>query len=228
MFTVYGLLCNGLRDPRGVFGRVRLTWRLGSDRNGARQRACRVVVVSMTTGDVVWDTGEVARESCCVDYAGEAGSTGEVFSWFVTAIDDEGNEAYGVPAAFVWGARGDVATSELGAEHLGFMWTSDDDVNESLAVRDVSSLDDYWWRELLGVRMADESGLVVHVEPCLARELSFLQGSLLLVNGLVVVRCERHGRSIRLEVTLPPGMSGELVLAGKRRRIASGRYLLES
>lgn len=228
MFTVYGLLCNGLRDPRGVFGHVRLTWRLGSDRNGARQCAYRVVVVSMTTGDVVWDTGEVARESCFVDYAGEVGNDGEVFSWFVTAIDDKGNEAFGVPAAFVWGSAGDVATSELGAEHLGFMWTSDDVLNESLAVRDVSSFDDYWWREVLGLRLVDESGLLVHVEPNMACELSFVQGCLLLPNGLVVVRCERRDRGLRLEVTLPPGMSGELVLAGKRHSVASGRYLLES
>ncbi len=228
MFTVYGLLCNGLREPLDVNGRVWLTWRLGSDRNGARQRSYRVMVVSMTTGDVVWDTGDVARESCFVDYAGEVGSAGEMFSWFVTAVDDEGNEAYSVPAAFVWGDSDSVATSELGQEHLGFIWTSNEDVNESLAVRDVSSLDDFWWHTVLGVRMVDEDGLSVSVEPCLPREHSFVQGSLLLLNGLLLVRCERDERRMRLAVTLPPGMSGELVLASKRCTVASGRYLLET
>lgn len=223
MLTVFDSLCNDLREPTGVWGGVRLSWRLGSDRVGAYQTTYRVVVVSLSSGDVVWDTGKVASSANEVAFAGEPGEAGDIYSWFVTVTDDAGNKAYGVPSAFVWGAPGDVPVSEQGPQRRGFVWSSDEQLNEALEEQDVAELTDPVWVDDLGVVV---EGDFVRVCPRVPPRFAFLQGSVLISRGLLVVRCERVEAGVRLEASLPPNMTGELVLAGQRHRVASGKHVV--
>lgn len=223
MFTVFDPLCDGLRDPRGVVGNVCLSWRLGSDRVGTHQMSYRVVVVSMTTGDVVWDTGVVSSGDNWAHYKGATQDKGETCSWFVTVTDDNRNVAHSVPAAFVWGAPGDTATSDLGSQRKGCIWTSDEDLNVSLEDLDGCDIDDPLWVHDLGVSI---SGDEIRIAPRDSNRFSFIQGSLLVSRGLLIVRMERSEKGLRLEASLPPGMWGELCLGDERRLVESGRHVL--
>lgn len=223
MLTVFDSLCNDLREPQGVWGRVRLSWRLGSDRVDAFQKTYRVVVVSLSSGEVVWDTGKVASSANAVAFDGKPGGAGDIYSWFVTVTDDAGNKAYGVPSAFVWGSPGDVLTSEYGPQRKGFVWSSDEQFNEELEEQDEADLTDPLWADDLGVVV---EGDFVRVCPRVPPRFEFLQGSVLISRGLMIVRCERVKTGVRLAASLPPGMTGELVLADQRRRVASGKHVI--
>lgn len=227
MFTVFDPLCNGLRDPRNVSGEVRLSWRVGSDRAGARQTTYRVVVVSLVSGDVAWDSGEVRSRDCSVRYGGAPQESGTYCSWFVTVTDDDGCEAISAPAAFCWGSAGDAAYSELGDMCQGLVWTSSDSLNASLEQRGSLRPDDDIWRNLLGIERADGDPDVLRIAPDVSQGLTFVQGSLLVERGLLVVRWECADAGVRLEVSLPPGMEGELVLPRNRARVSSGRHAIE-
>lgn len=223
MLTVFDPLCNGLRDPYGVAGEVLFTWRLGSDRIGAQQASYHVVIVSLTTGDIVWDSGVVESGDNWVRYGGASQDKGETCSWFVTVVDDTGMVAHSVPAAFVWGMPGDEASSDLGPQRLGFVWTSDQELNASIEENASLGLDDPLWTRELGVSVATD---FVRVAPPTASRFSFMRGSLLLSRGLLLVFWERTDAGMRLAVSLPPGMTGELCLDTCRREVTSGQHEL--
>lgn len=227
MLSVFDLLCNGLRDPRAVVGEARLSWRLGSDRQGARQASFRVMALSLDDGEVLWDSGEtVSEEPSCV-YGGRALHPGEVCSWFVSITDDAGNQVQSLPAVFWGGDAGDVAFSDAGPQRLGFVWTSDDALSDQLDEQ-ASDATSPAWRGLLGVSLLDVRGRRLRIAPTCSEDLLFAQGSLLLAQGLLVVRWERVDEGLRLEASLPPGVTGELCLGAECRLVGSGRHALEA
>ncbi len=228
MLTVFDLLCNGLRDPHGVTGDVRLSWRLGSTKNGANQASYRVVVVSLASGDVAWDSGNVAGDACEVCYCGPAGNAGEAFSWFVTVFDDVGQRTQSIPSAFVWGCEADEPRSEMGLQRLGCIWTSDEQETARFEYLDACDLHSELWTDLLGVSCAGLHARYVRVEPRFASHLRFAQGSVLLDRGLMVVRWERNESRLRLEVSLPPGVEGEMRVGSRRQTVMSGRHVFEA
>ncbi len=223
MFSVYGLLCNGLRDPRAVTKPCTLTWRLGSDRVGAFQKTVRVVVVSLSTGEVAWDTGTVCTSATTLEYDGPTLSAGEWCSWFVTVCDDAGEEAQSAPAAFRWGSAGDVAHSDLGAECQSFIWTSSSTANAELERLDGIDPDDAWWTQVLGVRVLSDH---VRVEPHFPTDLLFVRGTLLLPGGLLLLHAERTDAGLRVELTLPPGLRGSIHANGTCTLVGSGHHVV--
>ena len=227
MLTVFDLMCNGLRDPYGVTGNIRLSWRLGSNKNGESQTSYRVVVVSLSHGDVVWDSGNVSSDASEARYGGIAGNAGEAFSWFVTVFDSEGQGTQSVPSAFVWGRETDTPHSDKGPQRLGCVWTSDEQETARLECLDACDLRDELWTGLLGLSCVGLNARFVRIAPRFASHLEFAQGSVLLDRGLMVVRWERRDGCIRLKVSLPPGVEGEMCVGDRRKRIASGKHVLE-
>lgn len=132
MFVVYDLACNGLREPAGVTGAPTFSWRLGSDRAGTRQAAWRIVVTSVRTGSVAWDSGRVVGQRPRAVYAGERLEPDEQCVWFVTAWDDEDEQAHGTPSAFACGSTGDRLRSSWGRQRVGMVWTSDERLNDAM------------------------------------------------------------------------------------------------
>ena len=227
MLEVFDLLCNGLRDPKNVAGNVRLSWRLASDRKGARQVAYRVVVVSLLFGDVLWDTGTVASDDNAVTYGGATQPDGQACTWFVVVTDDAGDQAQSIPAAFVWGNGSEPQQSELPPQRLGFVWCSDEVSNRAWEHRDACDLSDPMWRDVLGVKAGGLSAQSIVVEPDLAADYSFVQGSLLLTRGLLIVRWEKCHDCAHITISLPPGVRGELVASELHRKITSGCHIVE-
>ena len=84
----------------------RFSWRVATDRRGARQVAYRVVVgrerehVATGTGGL-WDSGRVdARTATGVEYDGPAVGADETYWWSVTLWTDAGETAWADPVAF--------------------------------------------------------------------------------------------------------------------------------
>lgn len=280
MFSVYDPTCNRLRDPQGVREPLTFRWRLGSDRPQARMVARRVYVTSLEDGECRWDSGKVPSDVCEVRYAGDPLAPGETCVWFVTVEDEEGTEYHSVPAAFVMATEGEgVQMSKLGPQRIGFVWTSDDVLNEVLedeALRlgvvadkimrgvsvvqpaDLSALPLLWeagetatvagtstprrtkthtehlWQEVLGVSFEDASMRRVNVRPGGLGTLSFVRGSLLTPQGLLLVGwgcgADKSGANgdamCELSLTLPPGTTAPVELGGTTRELTSGRHVL--
>jgi alpha-L-rhamnosidase len=99
-WAIEGLLVDGLANPRGLHSRApRLSWRLISARQGARQVAYRIGVASTKAAAQsgrfdLWDSGKIeSAGSFDIPYAGAAlGSRGRAW-WRVTAWDDRGAHA---------------------------------------------------------------------------------------------------------------------------------------
>lgn len=229
MLAVYDLTCNGLRDARGVSEPLVLSWRLGSDRMGAEQSTCRLVVTSMKDGSCKWDTGTVYSSANKLVYDGEALDEGETCVWFVSVTDDGGQSADGAPSSFVYGSRPQGPTSAEGPQRLGMIWTSDEALDEALdAVACAGDLDHPMWRGLVGLSWADGEHERILFQPRVesgrAGLLDFAQGSLLLSRGLLVARWERRPSDVVLELLLPPGVAGVVDVGTKTHEVASGRH----
>lgn len=268
MLAVYDLSCNGLREPRGVVGEPRLSWRLGSSEAGVEQFACQVVVTSMQTADVAWDSGVVCSRHPEVRYAGAPLVPGDQYVWFVTVWDAEGEQAYGAPTAFMCGDGDDDAWSEWPPQRKGMVWTSDAQLNEvveeasgyqnlagTLAMPYVWDVGDNEsghlvatnqcaevvlraWREWVGLADHSPGFETVRIAPPEECDLQFVQASLLIPQGMLFIRWERIDAAMnlcamrgscatrRLQVSIPPGVRGTLLLGDKRVEVASGKHVL--
>lgn len=260
MLAVYDLSCNGLREPHGVVGNPRFSWRLGSDRAGASQAAYRINVTSMGTGDVVWDSGKVRSDRAQTRYAGAPLVTSDQYVWFVAVWDDAGEQAYGTPSAFLCGDKGEEPWGEWLPQRRGMVWTSDERLNQAveeasqyqrlvgtLAMRYVWDVGDdesaqcersnkssrtveHAWRNVVGLVEHSADFATARIQPPskseLPCELQFAQGSLLIPQGLLFVRWEQDHDARRLQVSMPPGVSGTLVLGTKQVEVVSGQHVL--
>lgn len=138
MLTVFDPLCNHLCDPRGVALPLLFTWRLGSERAGARQASFNIVVTSITMGEQRWDSGLVTSADQRMAYAGDPLEPDEICTWFLTVTDDAGDTSYSVPAAFQMATRADAtdAGSVAGAAGVARPWSSQP-AARAMGVRDL-------------------------------------------------------------------------------------------
>jgi alpha-L-rhamnosidase len=103
---VSGLKTEQLHEPMGLeLARPRLSWRLESDRPGARQSAYRVRVASSAEalaagGADLWDSGKFASDACFdIGYAGGPLASRQRCWWTVEVWDDAGAAADHAPVA---------------------------------------------------------------------------------------------------------------------------------
>ncbi|MBI4928716.1 MAG: alpha-L-rhamnosidase, partial [Anaerolineae bacterium] len=82
------LRCEFKHNPIGLGTlQPRLSWKLSSDRRGARQSAYRIVAESDERK--IWDTGKVSSsQTHLIAYAGEALVSRQRVSWQVTVWDE--------------------------------------------------------------------------------------------------------------------------------------------
>lgn len=87
------LRCEYYRNPLGIdLPQPRLSWKLSSDRRGARQSAYQIVVES--SGELLWDSGKIVSEqSTFIPYEGKALQSGQQVSWKVRTWDELGEPA---------------------------------------------------------------------------------------------------------------------------------------
>ncbi len=103
---VSGLKTELLDEPLGIeLARPRLSWRLESDRPGARQTAYRVRVASAPEalaagGADLWDSGKIASDACFdIAYAGAPLESRRRCWWTVEVWDKTGAQAEPAPVA---------------------------------------------------------------------------------------------------------------------------------
>jgi len=82
------------------------------------------------------------------------------------------------------------------------------------------------FRTVLGIDTAAPAFARVQVRPFLGR-LDRVGGSVPHPKGEVAVKLERAGGAVRVEVTLPSGVTGEFVWRGSRRALAGGPNVFE-
>jgi alpha-L-rhamnosidase len=126
---VRGLRTERRDNPLGVeLEHPRLSWRLESDRIGARQTAYRVRVASNLEmlgrgGADVWDSGTIASAQCLdVVYQGPALKPRQRYWWTVEVRDEIGATAEAAPA---WWEMGLLSPGEWTAQWLAV--ETDDD-----------------------------------------------------------------------------------------------------
>ena len=146
MLRVCSLKTELLDEPLGIeLARPRLSWRLESDRPGARQSAYRVRVASSPEalaagGADLWDSGQVVSDACFdIAYAGAPPESRRRCWWTAEVWDETGAQAEPAPLA-TWemglldpadwsGAWLAVETEEDRADReagLGWIWSDED------------------------------------------------------------------------------------------------------
>lgn len=84
------LRCEYAEHPLGIdVPRPRFSWRLQSDRPGARQTAYQILAAS--SGETLWDSGKIeSDQSHLVEYAGPPLRSGQRVEWRVRVWDEDG------------------------------------------------------------------------------------------------------------------------------------------
>lgn len=107
---VYDLRADNVVNPLATTGTPTLSWKLRSDRSGARQTAYRILVASSpgllaARRTDVWDSGKVVSgESVSVPYRGAAAAAGKRSYWTVEVWDSRGGVTK--PAGPAWWETG--------------------------------------------------------------------------------------------------------------------------
>jgi alpha-L-rhamnosidase len=110
--AITSLRCEYLENPLGIDEpRPRLSWRLESNRRGARQTAWRIRVAATpealdAPGDagLLWDSGRVENDRTThIDYAGRPLASRDTCHWRVEAWDETGASALSAPACWTMG-----------------------------------------------------------------------------------------------------------------------------
>ena len=126
-----GLRCEYRFDPLGIdIARPRLSWRLVSDRPGARQSAYQIRVARSEAGlrdgggADLWDSGRVpSDQSVHVEYAGAQLGSGERAYWTVRVWDENGEPSEAGTTAWwetgLLGGRGEWTGEWVGAALVG-------------------------------------------------------------------------------------------------------------
>ena len=230
MWSVFDLRCDGRCDPCTDNPAPVLSWRMGCDRQNVGQASCRIVVTSMLDGACRWDTGRMRTRSNAHRYRGASLQPGETCVWFVSSWDDSGTRADGAPASFVFSPNERDDSRSRVEERAGFVWTSDDSVNDELDARLANvGTNDTVWRDAAGltgdkgmrrVRIRERDIVVPFCN------FTFVQVSLKSACGLLIVRWDRDGATDRLRLSLPPGTVAEVDALGKERTLRAGRHEL--
>ena len=230
MWSVFDLRCDGRYDPCTGNPAPVLSWRMGSDRQDVGQASCRIVVTSMLDGACRWDTGRMRTRSNAHRYRGASLQPGETCVWFVSSWDDSDTRADGAPASFVFSPNEPGDARSRAEERVGFVWTSDDSINDELDERLANAgANDAVWCNAVGLT-GDEGMRRVRIrERDIASPFSsfrFVQASLKSAYGLLLARWDRDDSSVSLRLSLPPDTVAEVDALGKRCTLRSGRHEL--
>jgi alpha-L-rhamnosidase len=132
-FSITTPRCEYLDNPLGLdIPHPRLSWRLATERRGARQTSYRLIAAATPADlaaeqNLLWDSGTVASDqSTHVTYDGPPAGAGERIWWQVQVIDDAGNRAASEPAWWEAGLLepGDWQAHWIGADLVGGPRTS--------------------------------------------------------------------------------------------------------
>lgn len=221
MLSVYDMRTNGAVDPEVGPGQVLLSWRLGADGQGVDQVRYRVRVTSLADGEGVWDTLACEGSRNVVSYGGAPLEVGTSYVWFVEVVDSRGEHACSAPAAFVVGAG---VPEPARNRCAGVLFCPEEGLASTFGDADLRFLGKEPWDGLLGMRLASVTRLVQRVP---LRGPGLVQGSFLAERGLVVSRVTRQGSSVVLEMSLPPGMEGDVYVGDETYHLVSGRHRIE-
>ena len=83
---------------------------------------------------------------------------------------------------------------------------------------------DFLYRKILGLTGAEPGYRSIRIAPDLSCGLRSAEGSLESPYGRIEIRWCLGSKEMRLEVQLPPGIIGEVILPGTRKKIGSGKY----
>lgn len=97
--TPYDLRCEMQNEPMTINSKMpRLSWKLQSATNGARQTAYQIIVKNK--GEIVWDSGvEKSDQSQLINYKGKTLKERERYTWSVSVWDANGRE-YKSPSTY--------------------------------------------------------------------------------------------------------------------------------
>jgi len=128
--TVGRLRCEYLENPLGIdVVPPRLSWLVQSDRRGARQTACQILVASSPdllgadTADL-WDSGKVVSdETVLVPYGGKRLGSRAACWWKVRAWDESDQPtAWGEPAQWTMGL---LQPADWSAKWIGYAYSAE-------------------------------------------------------------------------------------------------------
>jgi alpha-L-rhamnosidase len=121
--TVSHLICEYRTNPLGIdVLRPRLSWRLQSDRRGARQTAYRILAAPSEAGldgdaGFLWDSGKIeSDQSVHVPYRGSAPAGGRRVYWKVRVWDEAGGN---VESSAAWWEMGLLERADWKAQWIG-------------------------------------------------------------------------------------------------------------
>lgn len=123
MTIVSHLTCEYRTNPLGIdVLQPRLSWQLQSDRRGAHQTACQILVASSETSlddgtDLLWDSGKIeSDQSIHVPYRGPVLVSGQRVYWKVKVWDEAGQE---VESSSAWWEMGLLERTDWKAQWIG-------------------------------------------------------------------------------------------------------------
>lgn len=87
---------------------------------------------------------------------------------------------------------------------------------------------DFLYRKILGLRETEPGYRRVEIKPDLSCGLLHAEGTHITPYGEIAVSLTIENGMIDLNVTLPPNVSGEAVIAGNRNTLSSGNYHLKA
>jgi alpha-L-rhamnosidase len=123
MTTISHLTCEYRTNPLGIdVLRPRMSWRMQSDRRGARQTAYRILAAPTEAGldggpGHLWDSGKIEEDqSIHVPYAGPPPASGQRVYWKVRVWDEAGME---MDSPSAWWEMGLLERTDWAAQWIG-------------------------------------------------------------------------------------------------------------
>ncbi|MDR1336064.1 MAG: glycoside hydrolase family 78 protein [Tannerella sp.] len=110
-----------MKNPVGIdVDQPHFSWKMFSDRRGARQTACQIIVSTGANGkNTVWDSGKIASGlSLYIPYEGDALLPSTRYTWKVSVWDEAGHETASSDTAYFETGLKDAGWS--GAQWLAF------------------------------------------------------------------------------------------------------------
>jgi alpha-L-rhamnosidase len=123
MTTISHLTCEYRTNPLGIdVLQPRLSWQMQSDRRGARQTACQILVAPSEeplegSPGILWDSGKIeSDQSIHVPYNGPALASGQRVYWKVRVWDETGQE---IESPSAWWEMGLLQRTDWEAQWIG-------------------------------------------------------------------------------------------------------------
>jgi len=112
------------------------------------------------------------------------------------------------------------------------MWESFIDINADVDSRNHHFLGDIssWFvQSLAGLRINPGCNDISHfvIKPCFIKQLTFAEAEFDSSFGKISVSWNRNGEAVKIKITVPDGMHGELILNGEEKNLTCGSHEFE-